>query len=222
MAGANGQLAKQFSFNPSDLSSDPGYAFTLSQGQQAIQRAAAAQGGLFGTGTLKSLAGYTTGSANQYFNDAYNRAKSTFDTNRQGALSQISTLQNLAGLGYNATAGGDTALQTSALAQSANTTGAANLGGSQLINAATQQGNWGVQSGIASGQLANQAAEQAGQFSTGGSNAQANGTLAQGRSNQSMVSTVSDLLSQIIKGKTNAGNNGSIVSNTGGDYPMYE
>ncbi len=222
MAGDNGPLSKQFSFNPSDLSSDPGYAFTLKQGQDAIQRSAAANGGLFGTGTLKSLAGYTTGSANQYFNDAYQRALSTFNTNRQGALAQISTLQNLAGTGYNATAGGNTALQTSSLAQSGNTTNAANLGGSQLLNAATQQGNWGVQSGIAAGQLADQAAVNAGNFSTGASNAQANGTLAGGRANQSMVSTVSDLLSQIVKGKTNTGNNGSIVSNTGGDYPMSE
>jgi len=76
MAGATGPLSKQFGFDPSNLSSDPGYKFTLDQGQQAIQRAAAAQGGLFSTGTMKSLAGYTTGSANQYFNDAYQRALS--------------------------------------------------------------------------------------------------------------------------------------------------
>lgn len=105
LAGANGPLAQQFSFNPTDLQNDPGYQFTLQQGQQAIQRAAAAKGNLFSSGTLKSLAGYTTGTANQYFNDAFNRAQSTFNTNRQGALAQIGTLQGLAGMGMQGVGG---------------------------------------------------------------------------------------------------------------------
>ncbi len=212
MAGANGPLAKQFGFDPSNLSSDPGYNFTLQQGQQAIQRAAAAQGGLFSTGTMKSLAGYTTGSANQYFNDAYNRALSTFNTNRQGALSQISTLQGLAGLGYNATAGGNTALLTGGLAQGQNTTGAAagsaNLGFEGAVDAsnlgysgAAKAGDVGIQGGEYSGDVANKAALESGNFITGASNATANGTLAQGRAQQGIVGTVADMLSQFAKNK---------------------
>jgi hypothetical protein len=92
----------QFSFNPTDLQSDPGYQFTLQQGQQAIQRAAAAQGGLFSSGTLKSLAGYTTGTAEQYFNDAFNRALNTYTTNTNTGLSKINSLQNLVNFGYGA------------------------------------------------------------------------------------------------------------------------
>lgn len=102
LSGANGPLTNKFSFNPSDLQKDPGYAFTLQQGQDALQRSAAARGQLYSSGTLKSLAGYTTGTANQYFNDAFNRSKTTFDTNQNQALSRISTLQGLAGLGYGA------------------------------------------------------------------------------------------------------------------------
>lgn len=131
LAGPSGPLAQQFSFNPSDLQNDPGYAFTLQQGQQAIQRAAAAQGNLFSSGTLKSLAGYTAGTANQYFNDAYNRALSTFQTNRQGALSQINTLQNLAGLGYGATQGSAGAVG-STQSQLANTLYGGGVTGAQL------------------------------------------------------------------------------------------
>lgn len=103
LAGANGPLTKQFSFNPTDLQNDPGYAFTLQQGQDAIQRAAAAKGNLFSSGTLKSLAGYTTGTANQYFNDAYNRALGTFQANQSQALNRIGTLQGLANLAYSGT-----------------------------------------------------------------------------------------------------------------------
>lgn len=52
----------------------PGYQFTLEQGQNAIQNSTAAQGGLLSTGAQKTLAGYTTGLANQTYNDVYNRA----------------------------------------------------------------------------------------------------------------------------------------------------
>lgn len=115
LAGAGGPLDQKFSFNPTDLQNDPGYQFTLQQGQQAIQRAAAAKGGLFSGSTLKSLAGYTTGLADTTFGNAFNRAASTFDINRSSALSRISSLQGLAGLGYGATTAGANAVgQTSA------------------------------------------------------------------------------------------------------------
>ena len=120
----SGPLTQQFSFNPSDLQNDPGYQFTLQQGQQAIQRAAAAQGNLFSSGTLKSLAGYTTGSANQYFNDAYNRALGTFQANQSQAMNRIGTLQGLAGLGYGATSQGAGAVGSTSAQQAGNTYGA--------------------------------------------------------------------------------------------------
>ncbi len=98
--------AEKFSFNPSDLQNDPGYKFTLDQGQKAIQRSQAAKGGLFSTGTLKALADYGTGSADKYFNDAYTRAASTFGLNQQSAQQRINTLQDLAHVGYGATTTG--------------------------------------------------------------------------------------------------------------------
>lgn len=103
ISGPSSPLSTPFSFTQADLPNSPGYQFTLQQGQQAIQRAAAAQGGLFSSGTLKSLAGYTTGTANQYFNDAYNQALGTYNTNTNTALQKISSLQNLANLGYSGT-----------------------------------------------------------------------------------------------------------------------
>lgn len=132
LAGAGGPLDKTFSFDPSNLQSDPGYAFTLQQGQQALQRSAAASGKLFSGGTLKSLAGYTTGTANQYFNDAFNRAQSTFNTNQNTALSRINTLQGLANLGFSGTTAANTAVGNT-LGQSA----------TNLTNAGAQKANLG-------------------------------------------------------------------------------
>ena len=190
-----GQLGKQFSFNPSDLQSDPGYQFTLQQGQQAIQRAAAAQGGLFSTGTQKSLAGYTTGTANQYFNDAFNRSLSTFNTNRQGALSQINTLQGLAGQGLQATNLGANALQTAGLAQGTNALQGAQYQGNTGLTAAQLAGNWGLQGSQFGANLGFQGAQQKGNWIQQASTAGALGSLAQGTQNSSITSILGGLFS---------------------------
>ena len=77
---------------------DPAYGFDLSQGQQAIERSAAAQGGLQSGGTLKSLTNYAQGMASNEYSNAYNR----FMTNQN---TQFSRLGTLAGYGQTATAG---------------------------------------------------------------------------------------------------------------------
>jgi hypothetical protein len=141
LAGDNGPLAQKFSFGQADLDNDPGYQFALQQGQQAIQKAAAARGGLFSSGTLKSLAGYTTGTANQYFNDAFSRAQSTFNTNRQSALSRIGTLQGLAGMGLNATGAGADAVGRASALQSQNTIGTGELNARLADSTSARIGN---------------------------------------------------------------------------------
>ncbi len=50
-------------FNPADLSQTPGYQFSLQQGEQAINSAATASGGVGGANTLKALGGYAEGLA---------------------------------------------------------------------------------------------------------------------------------------------------------------
>jgi hypothetical protein len=50
-------------FNPTDLAGAPGYQFTLDQGEQAIDSAATASGGVGGANTLKALGGYAEGLA---------------------------------------------------------------------------------------------------------------------------------------------------------------
>lgn len=148
LAGEGGPLSQQFSFNPSDLSSDPGYAFVLKQGNDAIQRAAASKGNLFSGSTLKSLSAYTTGTADTYFNDAFQRAKSTFDTNRQGALSRLNAFQGLAGMGLSGTAGASGAIGDVAARESSNLTNSGDtrarlaLQGADITGRAlTNQGN---------------------------------------------------------------------------------
>jgi hypothetical protein len=83
-----GKYARDFSM--ADYQADPGYAFRLKQGQQALERSAAARGGLGGGRMAKDLTDYAQGAASQEFGNAYNR----YQTNR---ANQLNPLQSLAG-----------------------------------------------------------------------------------------------------------------------------
>jgi len=89
-----GKYARDFSM--ADFQQDPGYAFRLKQGQQAIERSAAARGGLGGGRMAKDLTNYAQGAASQEYGNAYNR----YQTNR---ANQLNPLQSLAGVAQSAT-----------------------------------------------------------------------------------------------------------------------
>lgn len=198
------QLTSQFSFNPTDLQSDPGYAFTLKQGQDALQRSAAAQGGLYSSGTQKSLAGYTEGTANQYFGDAYNRALSTFQANQQQALNRASTLQGLAGMGLTGAGGASSALGTNAGLQSGNITGAADLGAQLGLSGATTGAGLATQSA----DLGLRGATAQGNFITGAGNAQAAGTAGQTNNWAGALDGVNNSIRQFLAKRGSSGTNG--------------
>jgi hypothetical protein len=85
-----GSLAKNFSM--SDFQADPGYAFRLSEGLNALDRTAAARGGMLSGAALKGATRYGQDMASQEYQNAYNR----YQTNRAGILNP---LQSLAGQG---------------------------------------------------------------------------------------------------------------------------
>lgn len=61
------------SFEPGDLTQDPGYKFNLEQGEQALGRRAAASGNYFSGQALKAAQDYGQGLANNTYNTAYQR-----------------------------------------------------------------------------------------------------------------------------------------------------
>jgi hypothetical protein len=87
---AFGSLMRDFGM--SDFQADPGYAFRLSEGEKAQQRAKAASGSLGSGKYLKDLTDYSQGMASQEFGNAFNR----YQANRGF---KINALQSLAGLG---------------------------------------------------------------------------------------------------------------------------
>jgi hypothetical protein len=71
---------------------DPGYAFRLGEGQKALERSAAARGGLISGGALKAATRYGQDMGSQEYQNAFNR----YGTERERMLGP---LQSLAGVG---------------------------------------------------------------------------------------------------------------------------
>ncbi len=89
-------LTRQFTMN--DFQQNPGYQFQLDQGEQAMQRSAAAKGMLDSTGTQQNLNNYAQGMANT----SYQQALNNFTNNQQQRYSMLS---GLSGSGQAAAAG---------------------------------------------------------------------------------------------------------------------
>lgn len=79
-------------FAMSDFESDPGYAFRLSEGMKALDRQAAARGGLMSGGALKAAQRFGQDLGSQEYQNAFNR----YQVNR---ANQLTPLQSMAGQG---------------------------------------------------------------------------------------------------------------------------
>lgn len=113
-------------FGMNQFTADPGYAFRMSEGMKALERSAAARGGLLSGSMLKGAQRYGQGLASQEYQNAFDR----YQAERQARLGP---LQSLAGVGQTA----------------ANTLGAAGQNyatnvGNSLINQGYTAGNAGI------------------------------------------------------------------------------
>jgi hypothetical protein len=89
-------LSDYTKFGMDQFKQDPGYAFRLSEGMKALDRTAAARGGLLSGATLKGAQRYGEDLASQEYTNAFNR----YQTERNA---QLNPLQSLAGVGQTAT-----------------------------------------------------------------------------------------------------------------------
>jgi len=79
-------------FDYSAMTADPGYGFRLSEGQKALERSAAARGGLISGSALKAATRFGQDMGSQEYTNAFNR----YQTERNA---QLNPLQSLAGVG---------------------------------------------------------------------------------------------------------------------------
>lgn len=129
--GTGGMFSSRFT--TSDLENDPIYQKALqwatTQGTQAINRAAAARGGIDSGSTLKGIVDYALGAASQYGNDAFNR----FNTENSNIFNRNASI---AGLGQTAV-GQTTAAGTNAANNiSENLIGAGNARAASVVGGA--------------------------------------------------------------------------------------
>lgn len=86
-------LASEYtSFGMGQFQQDPGYGFRMSEGMKALERSAAARGGLLSGAAMKGIQRFGQDMASQEYMNAFNR----YQVERQARLSP---LQSLAGVG---------------------------------------------------------------------------------------------------------------------------
>lgn len=77
-------------FGMSQFQQDPGYAFRLSQGQKALDQAAAARGGLISGNALKAAQRYGQEMGSQEYQNAFNR----YQTERNAQLNPLQSFSS--------------------------------------------------------------------------------------------------------------------------------
>jgi len=85
----------KFGFTSQDFlnNKDPGYEWRLQQGQKALDRQGAAAGRFLSGRQLQATSDYNQGAASQEFQNAYQRALGTFNTNEGNRFNAFSTNQ---------------------------------------------------------------------------------------------------------------------------------
>jgi len=88
-----------FNVDAESLANDPGYQFRMAEGQKALERSAAARGGLNSGGFMKSLTRYGQGVASDEFMRAQARSNDRF--NRLASIAGVGQLaaQNIGAMG---------------------------------------------------------------------------------------------------------------------------
>lgn len=136
---SGGSLGPDSRFTYTDLYSDPSYQFRLNQGLAAVQRSAAAKGGLFSGGTLKGLNDYAQGAASQEYGAAYSR----WNNDQTNAFNRLASI---AGLGQTATQATSQAGQsatgniTNLITQGANAQAAGTISSANALNSGISSG----------------------------------------------------------------------------------
>lgn len=102
---SNNILQQQFTApTEAQAQATPGYQFTLDQGLKSVQNSAAARGLGTSGAALKGASTYATGLADSTYNDVFNRALQTFNTNYSSAANNVNRLSGLVSSGQNAAA----------------------------------------------------------------------------------------------------------------------
>jgi len=128
MQGGEYALPEAFKYDPNSMYQDPGYAFRMSEGMNALNRSMAARGLGVSGANVKGALKYGQNLGSQEFGAAYGRAMDEYNSRLNRANTGYNRLASMAGVGQTA---------TSNLGNASNTYGT-NVGNLAMSNAATQ------------------------------------------------------------------------------------
>ena len=125
---ANRQLSKQAPYTPNafNFQADPGYAFTLAEGNKQMNATAAARGGLISGNALTAGQKYGQGLGSTYYQQAYNNYLANNAQNLQAYNTNTANQQFLANQGQSSANQTANAIGNFGNAAAANTIGAGN------------------------------------------------------------------------------------------------
>lgn len=189
--GAEFDSGPAFSFTGQDLQNDPGYQFGLNQGTQGIERGQASRGNFLSGAAMKELTRFNEDYAGTKFNDAFNRASSTYNTNLTRRQNEWNTNLNA----YN---------------QNRNT----------IYNFLTGQSTMGQNSAAQVGTNNQQTANAIGNNMMAAGNAQAAGAVAGANALSSGINTAVNGYNSFQNPNSAAGWN-SLLNSNGGGYSGY-
>lgn len=180
-----------FSFEGKDLATDPGYQFGLNQGTQGIERGQASRGNFLSGAAMKELSRYNEDYAGTKFNEAFNRASSTYGTNLNRRQNEWNTNLN-----------------------------AYNSNRNSIYDFLTGVSRTGQNSAAQVGTANNQAATNSGNNMMAAGNAQAAGTVASSNALQSGANQALNQYNSTNNLNSAAGWN-NLLSRQGGGYSGY-
>lgn len=78
-----------------EAENEPGYQFSLGQGEQALQNSAAAKGQLVSGNSLEALNNYAQNAAQNNYQNVYNRSFNTFESNQANTFNRLAALSGI-------------------------------------------------------------------------------------------------------------------------------
>lgn len=144
-SGSTGYGSLMKDYDPSTFAADPGYGFRMAEGQKALERSAAARGGLLSGSAMKGTLNYAQGLASQEYQNAFNRYTAQRDTryNMLRGLTDVGAGAAGSMVGATGAAGANTAAaqQARGEATASGYVGAANAINSGLSNISSYYAN---------------------------------------------------------------------------------
>ena len=181
----------KFNFKLDDYFNSPAYNFQLKEGQNSIQNSLSASGMANSGAAAKKLEDYGQGLASTYYNQAFQQAQSTFQSNQNATLANNTALMNGGLMGSQMFNG---AAQNYGNQASANDVNAGMYAGNTGLSVSQLLSQMGFQGAVDRGIMGQQGAAQAGNLAIGAASALAGRDLNTGNQLASAGSDLASLL----------------------------